>query len=1360
MDTANKAIQHIAALFDRIVNRQVGLLTLFCMVGIIAVTATATMANIDGDRPVPQFALSKSLCVGDPATDPDAINCPLASVVPANSPVFYIFRITNPLGQPQQQVALTDPLPAAFQPTSGLKCRLPGGAVVQVQQAQSANALGSITLPVGETVICFLSGQFTAAGQFKNNVAATNQFGFSMAGEVNTAVQPTTPLGVDLAVTKTALTPSLDVSSTPGTLEYTITVKNNGTGPADVGGYFQLHDTMSLLPGSVAFRAQLTSATCSASTGSDCLDQAGPASQGNVLVGTMGAKHMFSWGYANGQGIIADGGVLTIKIKIRAEKLVGLSCYKLPGADGIRNTAFFTLANNNSAFTEANPANNTATADAKLQTGATTQDKDCGNGHLKVTKQEVQPGSGKAAWGSTVAYRITIKNQSLPQQPITIAAGDLQDWVQQGINTPPFTRSHVATSCVSSTAPGLCALINGQLGPSPSYGYGYGFYGETNMAWKSAPAGSITLQHGEEVVIDTAFSYEDPDCETVPAAPQKPIYNTAVVQYQATEYGAPSASAPQQSFRQTASARTLMEDQTPCKFKVTKKRVPDKKIKSNFVHFGKPFTYVVTFESNEAERNVGTVMDVLRINRNDYTSGLPFQAKWSCNTNGNVSGYASNGMVTGTVRNTSTPVQGSSAVDFRAVGNEAIKFGQGGKLTCTVTVVLQKPADSDPYCLNDDVRLENLALMDVTDPLNTNINWPPSGSYNPAAFSKPAPQDRNWAMAGVRLPRCIDAQVNKAASVAGLPAYSAAWTFQNGPQILYSVKIDNLSSGALNSLGTGFSPFHGLLVTDTMDPPYQGQAGNVSQQACLPAGFCQPNPNAANYLGIAGIPTNGNGIWSYAFPGNGTASLQPNTKVRNCVSLSPSGDMNPANGYFYTKRPSPLSEACTEVPVIPTTSITVTKQIDDQTGAGVTQGGPFGIEVRCTPYALFGTTGNFSLNSGASYTVQNVPVSSSCTIEEKTLPPVPAAATAACHKQNSLSVAEWAEPTLQPGSLPAPLNAAGNAVLLKNTLVCKAGQAGTIRINKSIRAWEPKFGPTPATFAIACTPSASPSSVTVLMATGTVSGTTQAPVGAQCAITETMPPFPADLMTYCNNIEPMGSMAPKWDPPVYNPGNTFTVKAGMNDITVRNMWSCRPKSPPLSPGTLTIRKLFSGDKALQVIASSVPVTITANCTPAAVQPTLNLNIAGGQTIGTVTVPGQGNCQVTETQSNLPAAAKAYCAKQGKFMRARWAAPVFIPAQSVTIAPGNTVGVRVVNALECYRPSINDEIEINRNPNTSGGFGTSTPSPTTGSTGDQPSEPVGGILIPDQKAEPKMLPLIKHILGERAPQKEGQDKKPE
>jgi hypothetical protein len=1359
MRTADKAIRFIAALFGRFTEGQAGLLTLICMAGLIAVTATATWANIDGTRPVAQFALSKSLCVGDPATDPDAINCPLASVVPANAPVFYIFRITNPLGQPQQQVTLTDPVPTAFQPTSGLICRLPGGAGVPVQPSQGANALGSITLPVGETVICFLPGQFTSAGQFKNTVSAENQFGFSMGGDVNTAVQPTTPIGVDLAVTKTALTPSLDVSNGPGILEYTITVKNNGSGPADVGSYFQLHDTMSLPPGSVAFRAELISATCSATGGSDCLDLAGPTSQGNILVGTMGAKHLFSWGFANGQGIIADGGILTIKVKISVEKLFGLSCYKLPGADGIRNTAFFTLANNNSAFTEANPANNTATADAKLLTGATTQDEDCGTGHLKVTKQEIKPGGGKAAWGSTVVYRITIKNQSLPQQPITIAAGELQDWVQQGINTPPFTRSHAATNCVSSTAPGLCAQINGQLGPSPSYTYG--FYGESNLAWKSAPVGSFTLQHGQDVVIDTAFSYEDPDCETVPNAPQKPINNTAVVSYMATEYGAASASAPQQSFRQAASARTLMEDQPPCNFKVTKKRVPDKKIKSNFIHFGKPFTYVVSFENNEPERNVGTVMDVMRINRNDYTSGLPFQATWSCSNTGSVTGYAPNGMVNGIVRHTSTPVQGSSAVDFRAVGNEAIKFAQGSKLTCTVTVVLKKPADSDPYCLNDDVRLENLALMDVTDPLNTNINWPPSGSYNPAAFSNPAPQDRNWAMAGVRLPRCIDAQVNKAASVDGLPAYSAAWTFQNGPQILYSVKIDNLTKGALNSLGTGFSPFHGVLVTDTLDPPYQGQAGNVAQQACLPAGFCQPNANAANYLGIASIPTSGNGIWSYAFPGNGTASLQPNTTVRNCVSLSPSGDMDPANGYFYTKRPSPLSEACTEVPVIPTTSITVTKQIDDQTGAGVTQGGPFDVEVRCTPYALFGTTGNFSLTSGASHTVQNVPVSSSCTIQEKTLPPVPAAATDACQTKDPFAVAEWGEPSLQPGSLPAPLNAAGNAVLLKNTLVCKAGQAGTIRINKSIRSWEPKFGPTPVTFAIACTPTASPSTITIAMATGTVTGTTQAPVGAQCTITETMPSFPADLTTYCNNIEPLGTMAPEWDPPAYGPGNSFTVQAGMNDIDVRNMWSCKPKVLTPGPSTVSITKLFSGDQALQIIARSVPVTVTANCTPAAAQPTLNLNIPGGQTTGTITVPGQANCQISETLANVPAAAKAYCAKQGRFMRARWAAPVFIPAQSVTVDAGSTAGVRVVNRLECYRPTVQEQDEIIRIPNLSGGGATPipTPTPSTGGAGNQTSEPVGGILIPGKKAEPKMLPLIKRSLGGEAPKKEEQ-KKPE
>jgi len=1346
-------LHRLAAAFSRLGQSRARRSALF-VIAVFAIGGSAVIADIGGGRPTPVFALSKSLCVGNPAA-PEAINCPLASVVPANSPVYYVFRITNPIGQPQQQVTLTDPLPAGFQPTSQMTCRLPSGAAVAVQSSSAADALGTITLPVGETVICFLPGQFAAAGQYSNSVTGTNQFGSAISGDVNTAVLPTTPLGVDLSVTKSALTPALDISIAPGVMTYTITIANNGSGPADIGAYFQLHDTLSLLPDSVAFRAELVSASCIATSGSDCLDPAGPVSQGNVLVGTMGAKHLFSWGFANGQGVIADGGTLTLTIKVQVEQLVGLSCFKAPGADGIRNTAFFTLANNNAAFTEANPANNTGIADVKLTTGAVTQDAECGDGHLKVVKTQIKPGSGKVGWGQNVAYRITIKNQSLPQQPITIAAGDLQDWVQEGINTPPFTRNHIVTTCVSSTQSGLCGTLNGQFGPSPAYTYG--FYGESNQAWKSAPGGAFTLQYGQEIVIDTAFRYEDPDCETVPAAANKPIHNTIMVDYQATEYGATSPNAPLQTFRQMASAKTLMEDQAPCQFKVTKKRIKDKKIKGDFIHFGTPFSYEVVFESNEPERKVGTVMDVLRIDRAGYTQGLAFQSNWKCSDNGRVSGYAPTGQVGGTVRYTATPLQGGAAVDFRAVSTDAITFDQGGKLSCIVTVIVQRPEDDDPYCLNDDVRLENLTLMDVTDPLNTNINWPPAGIYTPAALTNPSPQNRNWAMAGARMPRCIDAQVNKAASVDGLPGYSAAWTFQNGPPITYAVKVDNLGGSDLLSYGSGFSPFDGMVVTDTMDAPYQGQAGNIGQQSCTPANFCQQNSGSPNLLGIKNIPTAGSGVWSYSFPGNGTGSLQPGTMVGNCVTIDPTGDLDPAKGYFYTKRPAPLSKACTQVPVIPTTTITVTKTIADQTGAGITQGGPFTVEVRCAPYALFGTGGTFTIAAGGSHTVQNVPISSSCTVEEPQLPQVPAAATAACQQQDPFAVAEWGPPSVQPGTLAAPLGAGGNAVQLTNTLSCKAGQSGTIRVKKLIRNWEEKSGSVVVNLALECTPAANPANLTLQVSAAGSTGTTQAPVGAQCTITETLPAFPPAIIDYCDNVAPGVSMEPQWDPPIYMPGNSFTVQASMNDISVINKWTCKPKKPQ-GNGRLVVTKQFAGNKLFQSIARSFGVEVTADCSPAAAQPVLSLNIPGGQVSGMIAVSGNATCQITEALSPLPPPADAFCARQGMLMRARWATPVLSPAMPITIPPGATVNVTITNQIECYRSRPGKLVEDLGIPAVLGTSGTvTTPDPDDGTT---LPVPLDRTLKPGISAEPKMLPRTQEggddeEVRTRKPEKEGE-----
>ena len=404
----------------------------------------------------------------------------------------------------------------------------------------------------------------------------------------------------------------------------------------------------------------------------------------------MNQHHVFDWGFAPNAGHIAVGGVVTIKITVQLSAVSGITCVIAPNTNGLRNTAFFTLTNpaNGTAVNDNNSANNTASANVSATTPYTQVDPDCAKGQLKVTKVQIAPPpTSQVIWGNQVDYLITIKNVSVPAQSITIKQHDLQDWVEEGINTPPFTRNHINTQCDPMlSSPGLCSGFSPGFSVQPPHKYTY--YTEVDKAWDNSPQVTLSkLPPGQTIVIRTSFRYTDPDCETVPNTPTRPIINHVRVTYKASPFGSPTGT-PAVTQTQSAKAVTLMGKTPPCKFKVTKMRTSP----GGPLQFGVPQNYTVTFQNLGPDRKIGTVMDAVRINIPNYASILPFAAKWKCNGVSNFTGNQLNGIVTFV----GSPAQGSPAALINLASNTF--FPSGGILTCYVEITVGRPPLRDSFC--------------------------------------------------------------------------------------------------------------------------------------------------------------------------------------------------------------------------------------------------------------------------------------------------------------------------------------------------------------------------------------------------------------------------------------------------------------------------------------------------------------------------------------------------------------------------------------------------------------------------------------------------------------------------------------
>lgn len=1135
----------------------------FLLLALAAQEGLATQAQA-------QIPIVKFLCAGTPVPFTplnDSGNCTPAQVVPVNSPAFYVFKITNPPGVAPRIVSLADAFPG-FTLSGPVTCRDPAGLLVALAGTGVTNGIGEFALGSNATVICFAPGQFTSIGS-KSNVAIAKDKETNTQGSATHTVQVVapTPLNTDLQLLKTVSAGPADVTGGPTNLTYTITIHNNG--PAvDVGNLFVLHDDLRLLPNSIPLRATVISWNCAASVATTkCLDTvSGPvlATTPPVMIGSMAPTPIFSWGFPPGppsNGHIDAGATITLTIVMKIEKLPAWTCVQQLNADGLRNTTFFTLTNATAGITmtELNAGNNTAIVDKSVLTG-TNVVPNCGKGQLRIIKDLVtpQPVIGFPWSQPWIEYEIRLTNMSMPAQNITVQGGKLQDWVAVGVNTPLPRRTTIPVSpaCVS----GPCGALT--VAPTPPFQYS--FYTQSAKAWQSTSSSGFVLAPGATARIRTRLRYHDPSCETVPNANPKYMWNIAMVDYMATPVG---MAGPLQAYHGEAQAPVLMQPHLPCPF-VTKKRLVSAPAK---VTFGSVLQYEVKYSNvGTTPHSVGTVMDAVRITDPGYALSLPFTSTWTCTSTGGavVNLNASGSLTSGSATYAVSPAHGSPAIRLHANPSMPLVFPAGSTVTCQVSITVQRPSFGDPFCTSNPVQFENFGLMEKALPYNPNpIAWPPgvSGLYVPTSASNPTPQSRNWASVRLALPRCFDAIINKEATVDGLPPTSAPWIYTPGtpaPDIHYRVKVTNTAQGPLT--GSGFpvaNIFNGLMVVDTLGSPYSALNLQPDGPSC-PGGWCASLNNPAVGVGALSLPSLQTGVWQFKFPGT---SFLAGKNMINCASLVRSGSFATPDWYphYDPAAPAPSvtnttianpQHSCMTIPIFPTAKVRVVKITRTPQNAFLPNGGPFPVQLTCTPYFIPGsnsagavTTTMSTGGSGLSqpWDVFNVPIApgETCQVSEGSLAnvPIPPTPTRICPPGHT---AQWGPPTTVPASFtPVP---GTTTVAVTNQVICvrQQVQMRELRVTKIVNFLG--LPPPPGSFTIQlnCSGGANPPSVTLSHNT---SATVQVPVNATCNPIETsLPPLPVFPGVICS-----------WNPPIFQPPIPFTVNtSGPPALMVFNSPTC------------------------------------------------------------------------------------------------------------------------------------------------------------------------------------------------------------
>jgi hypothetical protein len=1140
--------------------------------------AVLAMAALPQRANAQSFTASKNICIGAPGTGSGQVsptNCQQAAVVGANQPVFYVITVTN-LGS-AQPINVNETYPSGFTPTA-VVCTDQNGVSVTVSLT-TPGSFNQFIFPLGQsqTVTCTIAGTFASAvSGVANTATLTGSDGTPVNASVNTFVAPIQPLNTDLSVTKTPPTSSVTLtglsSSTPGsaTVTFTITVANTSPNaqPVSLPKNFALHDTLTSMSGSVPLQVQLQSATCTPSGGFSPLTASFSGSSVLTVMPGSAPVDLVDWGFPTGSsGSIPAGSSITCLVTVKISS--SLQCYIQKGDDGLINQAFFTLGNvtNGTTYSDINPANDTALASLSVNTGATTQNSNCGIAQLDLKKTQTSPsGTGNVPWPGPVTYTITITNNSNPQQTITIPAGGLKDIVTEGYGTPPFTGTLTGATCVLSSGGGNCIS---DFSPTPTASWNspaYGAQSTTPPPWPwSNTSSPLTLLAGRSVTITLTFTYANTSpCTTVPAVNPEPIINTAIVNYTATPVGQPTGS---QTYQQSASVTTNMTPLPACKL------VTQKIGSGQPVQFGQQLSYTVIFSNPGAAVTVGTVMDAVRLTDSAYGTPVPYSGTWSCTSTTvpavtpsltskgvpPITGLKGPNLFSGSAIFTPYPPQGSPIFE---VTN--LFFPPKSVLTCKITITVQQPTVNNPNCSATPTYFENLGLMDVTNPYNPNVKWPPSGTYSTGG-SSPGKPITNWATVDAQLPQCYDVIVNKPVSVDGA---TPAWTTQNGPAVNYQITVTNTGTGIMPLTGqTQMGTWrNGLLLTDDIVNPYYsdyvGDNVTLTNPPC-PGTWCTPliPPGPSPSPSTAGIAklfpgTSGNWDLTLLVPKSG---FVVNTTINDCVNVAPQGTFTGPGWYANYANPQPPpnppvapQQACASVPVLATATVDVFKTIVNNTGKtliGLTTTKPFTGIVSCGIYPLLpsltpgggiwtqtdpqsATTllNGQNVTSQTAAVIQNVPVAANetCTVTEptNTLPPVPVEAVRACGGSAAWGpptilwmpgvwtppTGAWTTSTSAPGmSLPINKLTAGAtySVNVINSLICRP--TANLVVTKTVVNNTQQTANIPASPAltftanISCSPTPLvPSSVNLSLTVGATSATTLAP-GASVSSLASLP---------------------------------------------------------------------------------------------------------------------------------------------------------------------------------------------------------------------------------------------------------------
>jgi hypothetical protein len=868
------------------------------------------------------FAVAKYLC---PWTNAPAAPDPGPCLNPSNQinqvipgqPVFYLVTIVG--NATPWTLTLAEIYPPGFAGNvQDVRCVQAGSTSstppVFTASNPLATSLGPIQIAAGQTLHCTMAGYFTAstatATDASNtvNLTAAGSGGATGTGtaKVTATVLTTATLPTDLSITKTASATSIALG---GNVTYTLTISNAASGvPVYLGGFLQVADQLAIVPGSMALKATLIGPpVCTASVGADCVAAAPYANASPLSFAQVSSNPTNFWnvlarwrhaGSGSGSaGFLPAGGSMTLVYTLRIDGVA--TCSSTATGHGFKNFATFNLLGQPGAtISELNPANNsTATSDAASRVDITTSVPTCPpdetNPNVTLTKVARNPLSLTTwPWGSSVTYDVTVTNNN---SAVALTNVSLVDFVRLNYGDTAM----VATLAVNP----VCAPACGGASTGPQV-----ISTNAGVVWNSSPIASVAA--GGTITFPITIKYDMNSC-AAQAHTDWRITNTIRVVF-STSSG---------SHWRDASADIPVSPPPLCDFKVTKTfhggGAPTTLL------FNTPYQYDVTFTNQAAApRTIYTLRDSLRIDMPGYAVNMPLAYSYSCTGPSGLTGYSPQSpgfpaLANGVALHTGNPVNGSPLI---AMGGP-VTFPAGATLTCTVNVVVQRPAPGDPNCMGTGAAgLQNTAMLFPSAGYNVNAGVPPVSSM--------------WSSQRAPLPRCFNLTVNKAVNP---PA-----ALGTGPPLNYTITVTNNGDPI-----SGLAAPNWLTLTDVFAGGYA--PGTATVTVSNPAGSCgtlttsltTPNceliSNSGNpiSLGIGNLATGQ--VIALTFP---LAPPFTTENVRNDVAIQTQGTLTTD---WYAREPNTLvnfKEVPITTPTTPSTGGALLK-VCKVAGEGVEVGTPF-----------------------------------------------------------------------------------------------------------------------------------------------------------------------------------------------------------------------------------------------------------------------------------------------------------------------------------------------------------------------------------------------------------------------------------